>query len=58
MLIIIDYRIFGSTFRNIIQEQNKRKLIFAKLFAIITNQSQKEMTFYKGKAGSEVVQGK
>lgn len=34
MFIIIDYRIFGLTFKNIIQEQSKP--IFAKLFATIT----------------------
>lgn len=33
MFIIIDYRIFGLTFKNIIQEQSKP--IFAKLFATI-----------------------
>lgn len=59
MLIITDYRISGLTFRKIIQEQSKREPIFAKLFATITPtyQSQEEMTFYKKKAGSEVVQG-
>lgn len=58
MFIIIDYRIFGLTFKNIIQEQSKP--IFVKLFATITPtyQSQKDVTFYKEKAGSKIVQGK